>query len=264
MIGGISYFHEFAYDLLAENERITAAAFDAAIRAHKHGKLQKITVMSSSMVFENTDGISDARRRAAALSAAAARPTASRSWRPNISPRAHGSSTSCLTRLRGRSTASASAKSARWRPRHHERQREAGDVARGAGPGAESSQGSGSAAHPGHRQPGAPLHLRRRLGQGHPHLHRASRAPRTTTSICRRRRAPRCWSWPRRSGRRSTATRSHSATSPIRPIEYDVQERSPDVTKAKEILGFEALTTLDAILDEIIPWIEEQIAVGQI
>ena len=24
MIGGISYFHEFAYDLLAENERIIA------------------------------------------------------------------------------------------------------------------------------------------------------------------------------------------------------------------------------------------------
>src|SRR5512142_262796 len=54
MIGGISYFHEFAYDLIAENERITAAAFDAAIRAHKHAKLQKITVISSSMVFENT------------------------------------------------------------------------------------------------------------------------------------------------------------------------------------------------------------------
>src|SRR5581483_8400973 len=55
MIGGISYFHEFAYDLLAENERITAPAFDAAIRAHKHGQLQKITVVSSSMVFENTN-----------------------------------------------------------------------------------------------------------------------------------------------------------------------------------------------------------------
>ena len=54
MIGGISYFHEFAYDLLAENERITATAFDAAIRAHEHGQLQKITVVSSSMVFENT------------------------------------------------------------------------------------------------------------------------------------------------------------------------------------------------------------------
>src|SRR6266481_4491745 len=51
MIGGISYFHEFAYDLLAENERITAGTFDAAIAAHKKGKLKKITVLSSSMVF---------------------------------------------------------------------------------------------------------------------------------------------------------------------------------------------------------------------
>src|SRR4030088_2853008 len=54
MIGGISYFHEFAYDLLAENERISAATFDAAISGHKHGRLQKITVMSSSMVFESS------------------------------------------------------------------------------------------------------------------------------------------------------------------------------------------------------------------
>lgn len=52
-IGGISYFHEYAYDLLAENERITAAAFDAAIHAFKNHKLQKITVLSSSMVYEN-------------------------------------------------------------------------------------------------------------------------------------------------------------------------------------------------------------------
>jgi nucleoside-diphosphate-sugar epimerase len=52
-IGGISYFHEFAYDLLAENERITAAAFDAAIDAHKKGTLKKINVVSSSMVYEN-------------------------------------------------------------------------------------------------------------------------------------------------------------------------------------------------------------------
>src|SRR5580658_4261507 len=42
MIGGISYFHEFAYDLLAENERLTAAAFDAAVAVHKRGTLQKI------------------------------------------------------------------------------------------------------------------------------------------------------------------------------------------------------------------------------
>lgn len=53
MIGGISYFHEFAYDLLAENERIIASTFDAAIDAYKNHKLQKITVLSSSMVFES-------------------------------------------------------------------------------------------------------------------------------------------------------------------------------------------------------------------
>jgi nucleoside-diphosphate-sugar epimerase len=53
MIGGISYFHAYAYDLLAENERILAATFDTAIRAFKDGKLKKITVISSSMVFES-------------------------------------------------------------------------------------------------------------------------------------------------------------------------------------------------------------------
>src|ERR1700733_12074348 len=45
MIGGISYFHEFAYDLLAENERLTAAVFDAAVATHKRGTLQKINVI---------------------------------------------------------------------------------------------------------------------------------------------------------------------------------------------------------------------------
>ena len=55
LIGGISYFHTYAYDLLAKNERITAAACDAAIEAIKDGTLKKVTYMSSSMVFESTD-----------------------------------------------------------------------------------------------------------------------------------------------------------------------------------------------------------------
>jgi nucleoside-diphosphate-sugar epimerase len=54
MIGGISYFHAYAYDLLATNERIIAASCDAAIEAHRQGQLQKVTYMSSSMVFEST------------------------------------------------------------------------------------------------------------------------------------------------------------------------------------------------------------------
>lgn len=53
MIGGISLFHEYAYDLIAENERIIASTFDAAIWAQKHKKFKKINVMSSSMVFES-------------------------------------------------------------------------------------------------------------------------------------------------------------------------------------------------------------------
>jgi len=53
MIGGISYFHTYPYDLLATNERIIAASCDAAIKAHAEGKLRKVTYMSSSMVFES-------------------------------------------------------------------------------------------------------------------------------------------------------------------------------------------------------------------
>ena len=55
MIGGISYFHTYAYDLLATNERIIAASCDAAIEAHHAGRLQKVTYLSSSMVFESAD-----------------------------------------------------------------------------------------------------------------------------------------------------------------------------------------------------------------
>lgn len=48
------------------------------------------------------------------------------------------------------------------------------------------------------------------------------------------------------------------------PFEHDVQKRIPDVTKAKEVLGFEATTTLDVMLDEVIPWIAEAIKNGTI
>ena len=55
MIGGISYFHTYAYDLLATNERIIAASCDAAISAHRNGRLKKVTYLSSSMVFESAN-----------------------------------------------------------------------------------------------------------------------------------------------------------------------------------------------------------------
>ena len=46
--------------------------------------------------------------------------------------------------------------------------------------------------------------------------------------------------------------------------EYDVQERSPAVEKAERLLGFKAETSLSDILDEVIPWIADQIASGNI
>ena len=55
LIGGISYFHAYAYDLLATNERIIAASCDAAIKARAEGRLRKVTYLSSSMVFESAD-----------------------------------------------------------------------------------------------------------------------------------------------------------------------------------------------------------------
>lgn len=53
MVGGIGYFHELAYDLMAENERILASTFDAAIDAFRAGILRRIVVLSSSMVYES-------------------------------------------------------------------------------------------------------------------------------------------------------------------------------------------------------------------
>jgi UDP-glucose 4-epimerase len=56
LIGGISYFHTYAYDLLAQNERIIASTCDAAIATFRADRpLKKVTYLSSSMVFESTN-----------------------------------------------------------------------------------------------------------------------------------------------------------------------------------------------------------------
>jgi nucleoside-diphosphate-sugar epimerase len=61
----------------------------------------------------------------------------------------------------------------------------------------------------------------------------------------------------------------HGASKPFRYVsdpayEYDVQERSPNTEKADRLLGFRATTSLSDGLDEIIPWIAEQIEIGRI
>jgi len=48
------------------------------------------------------------------------------------------------------------------------------------------------------------------------------------------------------------------------PFANDVQHRVPSTEKAKRILGFEATTSLDRMLDEVIPWITRAVASGTI
>lgn len=55
IIGGISMFHQLAFDLVAENDRISAASFQAAIDAHNNSKLDHVIAISSSMVYESTN-----------------------------------------------------------------------------------------------------------------------------------------------------------------------------------------------------------------
>jgi nucleoside-diphosphate-sugar epimerase len=48
------------------------------------------------------------------------------------------------------------------------------------------------------------------------------------------------------------------------PLEHDVQRRVPSVDKARRLLGFEATTTLDEMLAEVIPWVRSAVAEGRI
>jgi nucleoside-diphosphate-sugar epimerase len=48
------------------------------------------------------------------------------------------------------------------------------------------------------------------------------------------------------------------------PFEHDVQRRVPSTEKARAILGFEATTSLDQMLDEVIPWVRNAIADGNL
>jgi UDP-glucose 4-epimerase len=46
------------------------------------------------------------------------------------------------------------------------------------------------------------------------------------------------------------------------PFAHDVQRRVPSTDKAKRVLGFEATTSLDQMLDEVIPWIARAVESG--
>jgi len=262
MIGGISYFHEFAYDLLAENERITAAAFDAAIYAHTDRQLQKITVISSSMVFENATKFptpEGAQRSSAPPSSTygfqklATEYFCQGAWEQYKLPYTIARPFNCVgtgekRALRDRDISSGNVKLAMSHV--------VPDLVQKVLKGQDPLHILGTGSQVRHYTYGGDLAKGIRVCIEHPAAKNEdfnlSTPVRTTVLEL----AEAIW-------RKIHGSRPFRYVSDP-PYEYDVQERSPAVTKAREILGFEAKTTLDEILDEVIPWIAQQIELRQI
>src|SRR5690242_7767230 len=263
MIGGISYFHEFAYDLLAENERICAATFDAAISAFKHGRLQKITVLSSSMVFESTDVFPTP--EGAQLTSP---PPLSTYGFQKLSTEyfARGAHEqyglpytivrpfNCVgigerRALRDHDVMSGNVKLAM----SHVVPDLVQKVLRGQDP--LHILGDGNQVR--HYTYGGDLAHGIRLAMESERALNEDFNLSTAQSTTVRALAALIW------------RKVHGPDRPLRlvsdpPYEHDVQMRVPDVTKAREILGFEASTSLDTMLDEVIPWIKEEMGAGRI
>ena len=263
MIGGISYFHEFAYDLLAENERITAAAFDAAIHAHKNFRLKKITLISSSMVFENTSEFptpEGAEQRCPPPSSTygfqklATEYFARGGWQQYRLPYTIARPFNCVgtgekRALRDRDILSGNVKLAMSHV--------VPDLTQKILKGQDPLHILGTGNQVRHYTYGGDLARGIRLCIESPAAENQdfnlSTPVRTTVMEL----AQLIW------------RKVHGTGKPFRhvsdpPYEYDVQERSPDTSKADRVLGFKASTPLDKILDEVIPWVDEQIKVGQI
>ena len=260
-IGGISYFHEYAYDLIAENERITAAAFDAAIWAKREARLQKILVVSSSMVFEN----------------ATVFPTPEGAQ--ITSPPPHSTygfqKLACEYFARGA-----------WEqyklPYTIVRPFNCVGIGEGRGLNAPSVLSGNVKLAMSHVLPDLvlkvlqdqdPLHI---LGTGNQVRHytyggdvargiqmalESERALNNDFNISTAKStnvlelAELVWK------KLKPGRKFRYVSDP--PFPYDVQMRVPEVTKAREVLGFEASVGLDAVLDEVIPWIAEQMKLGR-
>ncbi|MDH5203821.1 MAG: NAD(P)-dependent oxidoreductase [Nitrospirota bacterium] len=262
VIGGISLFHELAYDLLAENERITAAIFDASLWAFKNKKLKKINVMSSSMVFENTRTYptpeGEQLRCPPPFSTYGFQKLACEYFAKGAFEQ-YGLP---CTIIRPFNAVGIGEKRAKL-----EREILSGNVKLAMShvvPDLVQKILKGQ----------DPLHI---LGDGNQVRHYTYAGdlakgirmcvenekainedfnlstPVSTTVL---ELAQRIW-------KKINGDKLFRYVSD-KPFEYDVQKRVPSVEKAKRILGFEATTTLDEALDEVIPWIEEQIRSGGI
>ena len=263
MIGGISYFHEFAYDLLAENERILAATFDGAIAAHRDGHLQRIIVVSSSMVYESSTVFPTP--EGAQLSSPP--PISTYGFQKLASeyfakgaleqyglPYTIVRPFNCVgigerRALRDTDIMSGNVKLALSHV--------VPDLVLKVMKGQDPLHILGDGSQVRHYTYGGDLARGIRLAMESPDALNNDFNLSTARSTTVLELAECIWSKVHGDGRPF-----HYVSDP--PFEHDVQLRVPDVRKSKDVLGFEATTSLETMLDEVIPWIREEMAVGRL
>lgn len=262
MIGGISYFHAYAYDLLATNERIMAASCDAAIQAHRDGKLQKVTYLSSSMVFESTEHWpskeGDERRIPPPLSSygfqkLAVEYYARAAWDQYKLPYTIVRPFNCVGVGEGRALGEAEVLSGNVKlAMSHV----VPDLVQKIVKGQDPLHILGSGDQVRHYTYGGDLARGIVVAMEHEAARNEDFNISTAQSTTVLELAELIW-------RKINGDKPFSVVSDD-PYEYDVQKRVPDVAKAREVLGFEATTSLDEMLDEVIPWVSQAVREGRL
>ena len=261
LIGGISYFHELAFDLLAENERILASTFRAAIAAHEKGSLERIIVVSSSMVFESTD-IYPTPEGAQLTSPPpistygfqklASEYFAKGAWEQYRLPYTIVRPFNCVgigerRALRDTEIMSGNVKLAMSHV--------VPDLVLKVLKGQDPLHILGSGDQVRHYTYGGDLATGIKLAMESPDAVNDDFNLSTAESTTVLELAQAIWA-------EINGDKPFSFVSDD-PFEYDVQKRVPDVSKAERVLGFRAETTLDEMLDEVIPWISDEIDAGR-
>jgi nucleoside-diphosphate-sugar epimerase len=262
MIGGISYFHQFAYDLLAENERILAATFDSAIAAHRDGNLQRIVVISSSMVYESTSAFptpegseltSPPPRSTYGFQKLASEYFAKGAWEQHKLPYTIVRPFNCVgigerRAVSGGGHASGNVDLALSHV--------VPDLVLKTLRGQDPLHILGSGDQVRHYTYGGDLAHGIRLAMESSDAINEDFNLSTDRSTTVLELAEAIW-------RKINGDRPFAWVSDP-PFEYDVQMRVPDVRKAEAVLGFRADTPLDTVLDELIPWVRGELEAGRI
>jgi UDP-glucose 4-epimerase len=263
MIGGISYFHAYAYDLLASNERIMAATCDAAIEAHKTGRLRKVTYLSSSMVFEatehwpSTEG--DQRkvpppRSSYGFQKLAVEYFARAAWDQYRLPYTIVRPFNCVGVGEGRALGDAEVLSGNVKlAMSHV----VPDLVQKIVKGQDPLHLLGSGEQVRHYTYGGDLAQGIAIAMEHHDALNEDFNLSTAESTTVLKLAEIIWH------------KIRGPEAPLRvvsdePFEHDVRMRIPNVNKAKQVLGFEAKTSLDAMLDEVIPWVTQAVRDGRL